>query len=74
MPPERPYPGQFWKRDGVHMIVVAVHPTIVTYEPVSRGPSVTESLGSFLGSLVTALASLQPLLCVPCGSQKSCSS
>jgi len=48
MPLERPYPGQLWKRDGIRVIVVAVHPTTVTYELLSGGPSVTESLGSFL--------------------------
>ena len=48
MPLERPYPGQLWKRDGIRVIVVAVRPTTVTYELLSGGPSVTESLGSFL--------------------------
>jgi hypothetical protein len=48
MPVERPYPGQVWKRDGIHVIVVVVHPTNVIYEPVPGGPNVTESLGSFL--------------------------
>ena len=50
MPFERPYPGQLWKRDGIRVIVVAVHSTTVTYEPLSGGPSVTESLGSFLAT------------------------
>ena len=46
MPSERPYPGQLWKRDGIRVIVVAMQPTAVTYERLSGGPSVTESLGS----------------------------
>ena len=48
MPSERPYPGQLWKRDGIRVMVVGVNPTTVTYEPISGGPSVTESLGGFL--------------------------
>jgi hypothetical protein len=50
MPSERPYPGQLWKRDGIRVMVVGVNPTTVTYEPMSGGPSVTESLGSFLAA------------------------
>ena len=50
MPSERPYPGQLWKRDSVGVIVVGVNPTSVTCEPLSGGPSVTESLGSFLAT------------------------
>ena len=48
MPSERPYPGQLWKHDGTHVIVVAVHPNTVTYEFLSGGQSVTQSLGVFL--------------------------
>ena len=45
---ERPYPGQLWKSDNTRVMVVGVNPTTVTYEPLSGGPSVTASLGSFL--------------------------
>jgi hypothetical protein len=38
------------KRDSIRVIVVGVNPTTVTYEPLSGGPSVTESLGSFLAT------------------------
>ena len=48
MPSERPYPGQLWKHDSAHVIVVAVHPNTVTYEFLSGGQSVTQSLGVFL--------------------------
>ena len=50
MPCERPYPGQLWKRDSTRVIVVGVNPTNVTYEPLCGGPSVTESLSSFLAT------------------------
>ena len=48
MPSERPYPGQLWKHDSAHVIVVAVHPNTVTYEFLSGGQSVTQSLDVFL--------------------------
>ena len=48
MPSERPYPGQLWKHDSMHVIVVAVHPNTVTYEFLSGGQSVTQSLDVFL--------------------------
>jgi hypothetical protein len=48
MPAERPYPGQLWKHDSMHVIVVAVHPNTVTYEFLSGGQSVTQSLDVFL--------------------------
>ena len=48
MPSERPYPGQLWKHDGTHVIVVAVHPNTVTYEFPSGGQSVTQRLDAFL--------------------------
>jgi hypothetical protein len=48
MPSERPYPGQLWKHDSAHVIVVAVHPNSITYEFLSGGQSVTQSLDVFL--------------------------
>jgi len=48
MPSERPYPGQLWKHDSTRVIVVAVHLNTVTYELLSGGQSITESLGSFV--------------------------
>ena len=50
MPSERPYPGQLWKHDSAHVIVVAVHPNTVTYEFLSGGQSVTQSLDVFLAA------------------------
>jgi hypothetical protein len=47
---ERPYPGQLWKRDSIRVIVVGVNSTNVTYEPLSGGPSVTESLSTFVAT------------------------
>jgi len=44
MPSERPYPGQLWKHDSTRVIIVAVHPNTVTYEFLSGGQSVTQSL------------------------------
>ena len=48
MPSERPYPGQLWKRDSTQVIIVAVHPNTITYEFLSGGQSVTQSLDVFL--------------------------
>src|SRR3954466_2024777 len=48
MPSERPYPGQLRKHDSTRVLVVSVHLNTVTYELLSEGQSVTESLGSFL--------------------------
>jgi hypothetical protein len=48
MPSERPYPGQLWKHDSAHVIVVAVHPNSITYEFLSGGQSVTQRLDAFL--------------------------
>jgi len=48
MPSERPYPGQLWKRDSTQVIIVAVHPNAITYEFLSGGQSVTQSLDAFL--------------------------
>src|SRR3954470_13689714 len=50
MPSERPYPGQLWKHDSTHVIVVAVHPNTVTYEFLSGGQSVTQRLDVFLAA------------------------
>src|SRR3954447_21602638 len=48
MPSERPYPGQLWKHDSTRVIVMAVHLNTVTYELLSGGQSITESLDSFV--------------------------
>jgi hypothetical protein len=48
MPSERPYPGQLWNHESTHVIVVAVHPNTITYEFLSGGQSVTQSLDVFL--------------------------
>src|SRR5690349_15983157 len=37
MPLTRPYPGQLWKQESTHVIVVAVHPNSVTNEFLSGG-------------------------------------
>ena len=44
MPLERPYPGQLWNQESPQVIVVAVHPNLVTYEFLSGGQRVTQSL------------------------------
>ena len=56
MPSERPYPGQLWKHDSAHVIVVAVHPNTITYEFLSGGQSVTQSLDVFPRRLQKAAA------------------
>ena len=48
MPLDRPYPGQLWKQESTHVIVVAVHPNSVTYEFLSGGQRVTQRLDVFL--------------------------
>ena len=48
MPSERPYPGRLWKHDSTHVLVVTAYLHTVTYELLSRGQSITESLGSFV--------------------------
>ena len=45
---ERPYPGQLWKHEDIRAIIVAVSPTTVSYEDLSRGRAVTKNLGDFL--------------------------
>jgi hypothetical protein len=48
MPSERPYPGQLWKHEHIRAIIVAVSPTTVSYEDLSRGRAVTKDLEDFL--------------------------
>ena len=45
---ERPYPGQLWKRDSFQAIIVAVGPSTVTYDYLTRGGRQTERLDAFL--------------------------
>ena len=45
---QRPYPGQLWKSDGVQVVIIAVSQSSVTYDNLTRGGQVTESLSSFL--------------------------
>jgi hypothetical protein len=45
---ERPYPGQLWKHEDVRAIIIAVSPTTVSYEDLSRGRAVTKDLDDFL--------------------------
>jgi len=42
MPFERPYPGQLWKHEEIRALIVAVSPTTVSYEDLSRGRAVTK--------------------------------
>ena len=45
---ERPYPGQIWRCAEAQVImVIAVSPTTVTYDNLSRGGRATESLDVF---------------------------
>ena len=48
MQSERPYPGQLWKHEDIRAIIVAVSPTTVSYEDMSRSRAVTKNLGDFL--------------------------
>jgi len=48
MQSERPYPGQLWKHEHIRAIIVAVSPTTVSYEDLSRGRAVTKDLDDFL--------------------------
>ena len=48
MPLKRPYPGQLWKQESTQIIVVAVHPDLVTYEFLSGGQRVTQRMDVFL--------------------------
>ena len=47
---ERPYPGQLWKRDSRQVMVVAVSPTTVTYDDLSRDGRATESVDAFVSA------------------------
>ena len=40
MQSERPYPGQLWKHEDIRAIIVAVSPTTVSYEDLSRSRAV----------------------------------
>jgi len=44
----RPYPGQLWRRDDIQVIVVAASQNTVTYDNLTRGGRVTESLDAFM--------------------------
>jgi hypothetical protein len=41
-------PGQLWKHEDIRAIIVAVSPTTVSYEDLSRSRAVTKNLGDFL--------------------------
>ena len=62
MPSERLYPGQLWKHASMRVIVVAVHPNSVTYEFLSGGQSVTQSLDVFLAVFSGPLEECAPAL------------
>ena len=47
---ERPYPGQLWRRDSLQVMTVAVGPSTVTYDNLTRGGRGTESLDAFLAT------------------------
>jgi hypothetical protein len=47
---ERPYPGQLWRRESLQAIIVAVGPTTVTYDNLTRGGRQTERLDAFLAA------------------------
>ena len=44
----RPYLGQLWRRDDIQVIVVAASQNTVTYDNLTRGGRVTESLDAFM--------------------------
>ena len=51
MPFERPYPGQLWKHhEEIRAIIVAVSPTTVSYEDLSKVRAVTKDLDDFLSA------------------------
>src|SRR3954452_24019113 len=50
MPFERPYPGQLWKHEEIRAIIVAVSPTTVSYEDLSKARAVTKELDGFLSA------------------------
>ena len=47
---ERPYPGQLWRRGSLQVIIVAVSPTTVTYDPLDSDGRATESLDAFVSA------------------------
>ena len=47
---ERPYPGQLWRRDHLQVLIVAISQSTVTYDNLTRGGRVTESLDAFLAA------------------------
>ncbi len=50
IPVERPYPGQLWRRDHLQVLIVAISQSTVTYDNLTRGGRVTESLDAFLAA------------------------
>jgi hypothetical protein len=50
IPSERPYPGQLWKHEQIRAIIVAVSPTTVSYEDLSKARAVTKDLDGFLSA------------------------
>jgi hypothetical protein len=47
---ERPYPGQLWRRGSLQVIIVAVSPTTVTYDPLDSDGRATQSLDAFVNA------------------------
>jgi hypothetical protein len=47
---ERPYPGQLWRQGSLQVIIVAVSPTTVTYDPLDSDGRATESLDAFVSA------------------------
>ena len=45
---ERPYSGQLWRRESLQAIIVAMGPTTITYDNLTRGGRQTEKLDAFL--------------------------
>ena len=50
MPFERPYPGQLWKHEEIRALIVAVSPTTVSYEDLSKVRAATKDLDDFLST------------------------
>jgi len=50
IPSERPYPGQLWKHEQIRAIIVAVSPTTVSYEDLSKVRAATKDLDDFLST------------------------
>ena len=47
---QRPYPGQLWRQGSLQVIIVAVSPTTVTYDPLDSDGRATESLDAFVNA------------------------